>query len=117
MVAEVSAQSATATRTLAVADAVEYQELIATKRDAAAVIVFIDGTELAIGERVCPVLTLRRQEFDARFPGVADRYELYPGRAATDRYHIFTYSEKPERYERFCRELRRRRTEDRNLEL
>ena len=46
-----SAQSATATRRLAATDAVAYRELIATQREAAAVIVFIDGTELAIGEQ------------------------------------------------------------------
>lgn len=51
VVAEVSAQSATLTRRLAAADAVAYRELIATQREAAAVIVFIDGTELAIGEQ------------------------------------------------------------------
>jgi hypothetical protein len=51
VVAEVSAQSATATRRLVSADAVAYQELIATQREAAAVIVFVDGTELAIGEQ------------------------------------------------------------------
>ncbi len=51
VVADVSAQTALASRRLATADEVRYQELIATERSSAAVIQFVDGTELAIGEQ------------------------------------------------------------------
>src|SRR5213075_2271041 len=51
VVADVSAETAIASRKLATADDVRYQELIATERGSAAVIQFIDATELAIGEQ------------------------------------------------------------------
>ena len=51
VVADVSAQTTVASRMLATADEVRYQELIATERSSAAVIQFVDGTELAIGEQ------------------------------------------------------------------
>lgn len=51
VVADVSAKTALASRRLATADEVRYQELIATERSSAAVIQFVDGTELAIGEQ------------------------------------------------------------------
>jgi hypothetical protein len=59
VVADVSAETALASRRLATADEVRYQELIATERSSAAVIQFVDGTELAIGEQA----RVRRDEF------------------------------------------------------
>lgn len=50
IVAEVSAQAPDATRRLAVADRVRFQELISTAQGSAAAIALIDGTELAMGE-------------------------------------------------------------------
>jgi hypothetical protein len=51
VIADVSAETALASRRLATADEVRFQELIATERSSAAVIQFVDGTELAIGEQ------------------------------------------------------------------
>jgi hypothetical protein len=51
VVADVSAKTTVASRRLATADQVRYQELIATERSSAAVIQFVDSTELAIGEQ------------------------------------------------------------------
>jgi len=51
IVADVSAETALASRKLATSDDVRYQELIATDRSSAAVIQFIDATQLAIGEQ------------------------------------------------------------------
>jgi hypothetical protein len=66
--------------------------------------------DIFIGERVCPVLTLDRAQFDARFPGVAARWEFYPAtRHTTDRYHLFTYSEAAHWYYKLARELRQSR--------
>ncbi len=50
IVAEVSAQAANASRLLAVDDPVTFNELIATRAKAAAVLALADGTELAMGE-------------------------------------------------------------------
>jgi aspartate aminotransferase-like enzyme len=51
--------------------------------------------EMFIGnQEICPVLTVKRYEFDAMFPGVASRYQLYPETSPDyGYYHIFTYSE------------------------
>jgi aspartate aminotransferase-like enzyme len=73
--------------------------------DVCALLTGVIPPEIFIGERVCPVLTLDRAKFDARFPGVAARWELYPGSTATDRYHVFTYSEAPHWYRAFAQEL------------
>jgi len=51
VVANVSAETATASRKLAATDDVRYQELIATDRSSATVIQLVDATELAIGEQ------------------------------------------------------------------
>ena len=50
IVAEVSAEAANASRLLAVDDPVTFNELIATRAKAAAVLALADGTELAMGE-------------------------------------------------------------------
>ncbi len=50
IVAEVSAEAANASRLLAVDDPVQFNELIATRTKAAAVLALADGTELAMGE-------------------------------------------------------------------
>lgn len=71
VVPEVSAQSATATRRLVATDEVAFQELIATQRAAAAVIVFADETELAIGEQA----EVRLDEF-VFDPGAAGKLTL-----------------------------------------
>ena len=71
VVADVSAQSALASRRLAPADEVRYQELIATERSSAAVIQFVDATELAIGEQAR--VRLDAFVFD---PGAAGRLDL-----------------------------------------
>lgn len=73
--------------------------------DVCALLAGVIPPEIFIGERVCPVLTLDRAKFDARFPGVAARWELYPGTTVTDRYHVFTYSEAPHWYRAFAQEL------------
>jgi hypothetical protein len=51
VVADVSAETTVASRRLATSDEVRYRELIATERSSAAVIQFVDSTELAIGEQ------------------------------------------------------------------
>src|SRR5262245_54849241 len=71
VVADVSARTALASRKLATADEVRYQELIATERSSAAVIQFVDGTELAIGEQA----RVRLDEF-VFDPGAAGRLDL-----------------------------------------
>ena len=71
VVADVSAESALASRRLATADEVRYQELIATERSSAAVIQFVDGTELAIGEQA----RVRLDEF-VFDPGAAGKLDL-----------------------------------------
>jgi hypothetical protein len=71
VVADVSAQTAVASRRLATADEVRYQELIATERSSAAVIQFVDGTELAIGEQAR--VRLDAFVFD---PGAAGKLDL-----------------------------------------
>lgn len=71
VVADVSAQTALASRRLATADEVRYQELIATERSSAAVIQFVDGTELAIGEQAR--VRLDAFVFD---PGAAGKLDL-----------------------------------------
>ena len=71
MVADVSARTAVASRQLATADEVRYQELIATERSSAAVIQFVDGTELAIGEQA----KVRLDEF-VFDPGAAGKLDL-----------------------------------------
>jgi hypothetical protein len=71
VVADVSAETALASRRLATADEVRYQELIATERSSAAVIQFVDGTELAIGEQA--QVRLDAFVFD---PGAAGKLDL-----------------------------------------
>jgi len=71
VVADVSARTALASRRLATADEVRYQELIATERSSAAVIQFVDGTELAIGEQAR--VRLDAFVFD---PGAAGKLDL-----------------------------------------
>ena len=71
VVADVSAKTALASRRLATADEVRYQELIATERGSAAVIQFVDGTELAIGEQAR--VRLDAFVFD---PGAAGKLDL-----------------------------------------
>jgi hypothetical protein len=71
VVADVSAKTALASRRLATSDEVRYQELIATERSSAAVIQFIDGTELAIGEQA----RVRLDEF-VLDPGAAGKLDL-----------------------------------------
>ena len=71
VVADVSAETALASRRLATADEVRYQELIATERSSAAVIQFVDGTELAIGEQAR--VRLDAFVFD---PGAAGKLDL-----------------------------------------
>jgi hypothetical protein len=71
VVADVSAQTALASRRLATADEVRYQELIATERSSAAVIQFVDGTELAIGEQA----RVRLDDF-VFDPGTAGKLDL-----------------------------------------
>jgi len=71
VVADVSAETALASRRLATADEVRYQELIATERSSAAVIQFVDGTELAIGEQA----RVRLDEF-VFDPGAAGKLDL-----------------------------------------
>lgn len=71
VVADVSASTALASRRLATADEVRYQELIATDRSSAAVIQFVDGTELAIGEQA----RVRLDEF-VFDPGAAGKLDL-----------------------------------------
>jgi len=71
VVANVSAETALASRKLATADDVRYQELIATERGSATVIQFIDSTELAIGEQA----RVRLDEF-VFDPGAAGRLDL-----------------------------------------
>jgi hypothetical protein len=71
VVADVSARTAVASRQLATADEVRYQELIATERSSAAVIQFVDGTELAIGEQAR--VRLDAFVFD---PGAAGKLDL-----------------------------------------
>jgi hypothetical protein len=71
VVADVSAETALASRRLAVSDEVRYQELIATQRSSAAVIQFIDRTELAIGEQA----RVRLDEF-VFDPGPAGKLDL-----------------------------------------
>jgi hypothetical protein len=51
VVADVSAETSIASRRLAASDEVRYQDLIATERSSAAVIQFVDSTEIAIGEQ------------------------------------------------------------------
>lgn len=60
---------------------------------------------MSLGQPVCPVITVRRDLFDARFPGVSQEFELYPGPSATDRYQIFTYSQREEDYAPFIERL------------
>jgi hypothetical protein len=55
---------------------------------------------MQVGDAAGPVLTVRRTAFEARFPGVAQAFALYPAtRPATiypvhqETYQIFTYSE------------------------
>src|SRR5688500_35750 len=71
VVADVSAQTTVASRRLATADEVRYQELIATERRSAAVIQFVDGTELAMGEQA----KVRLDEF-VFDPGAAGKLDL-----------------------------------------
>src|SRR6185503_4921753 len=71
VVADVSAQTALASRRLATADEVRYQELIATERSSAAVIQFVVWTELAIGEQAR--VRLDAFVFD---PGAAGKLDL-----------------------------------------
>jgi hypothetical protein len=71
VVADVSARTAVASRRLAAADEVRFQELIATERSSAAVIQFVDGTELAIGEQAR--VKLDEFVFD---PGAAGKLDL-----------------------------------------
>jgi hypothetical protein len=71
VVADVSARTALASRRLATADEVRYQELISTERSSAAVIQFVDGTELAIGEQA----RVRLDEF-VFDPGAAGKLDL-----------------------------------------
>jgi hypothetical protein len=71
IVADVSAETTLASRRLATADEVRYQELIATERSSAAVIQLIDGTELAIGEQAR--VRLDAFVFD---PGAAGKLDL-----------------------------------------
>ncbi|MGH6892235.1 MAG: FecR family protein [Dongiaceae bacterium] len=71
VVAEVSAQSAAASRRLATSDEVRYRELIATAESSAAVIVFVDATGLAIGEQA----RIRLDEFVFN-PGSAGKLDL-----------------------------------------
>jgi hypothetical protein len=71
IVADVSAQTAAASRKLATADDVRYQELIATDRSSAAVIQFVDATELAIGEQA----RVRLDDF-VFDPGAAGKFNL-----------------------------------------
>ncbi|WP_119301517.1 FecR family protein [Dongia deserti] len=70
VVADVSAETAVANRRLATADEVRYQELIATQGSSAAVIQFVDETELAIGERAR--VRLDEFVFDPGAAGVLD---------------------------------------------
>jgi hypothetical protein len=71
IVADVSAETPLASRRLAPADEVRYQELIATERSSAAVIQFVDGSELAIGEQAR--VRLDAFVFD---PGAAGKLDL-----------------------------------------
>jgi hypothetical protein len=71
VVAEVSAESAAESRRLVVSDHVRYQELIATAHGSAAVIEFVDDTELAIGEQA----RVRLDEF-VFDPGAAGKLDL-----------------------------------------
>jgi len=71
VVADVSAQTALASRRLSTSDEVRYQELIATERSSAAVIQFVDATEIAIGEQAR--VKLDEFVFD---PGAAGKLDL-----------------------------------------
>ncbi|MEZ5833497.1 MAG: FecR family protein [Dongiaceae bacterium] len=71
VVADVSAETALASRKLAVSDDVRYRELIATARDSATVIQFVDQTELAIGEQA----RVRLDDF-VFDPGTAGKLDL-----------------------------------------
>ncbi|HEV8391489.1 MAG TPA: FecR family protein [Dongiaceae bacterium] len=71
VVADVSAESSVASRRLAAADEVRYKELIATERGSAAVIQFVDATELAIGEQA----RVRLDEF-VFDPGAVGKLDL-----------------------------------------
>lgn len=61
--------------------------------------------DITIGERRCPVITVKKEPFDAAFPGVAKQFDLYPETGNTDRYHIFTYSEALFDYERLAKAI------------
>lgn len=71
VVQQVSAETALASRRLAPADEVRFQELIATEKRSAAVIQFLDQTELALGEQA----RVRLDEF-VFDPGAAGRFGL-----------------------------------------
>jgi hypothetical protein len=71
VVADVSAETTVASRRLATSDEVRYRELIATERSSAAVIQFVDSTELAIGEQA----RVRLDEF-VFDPGAAGKLGL-----------------------------------------
>lgn len=59
--------------------------------------------DLTIGSRHCPVITIRRKEFDARYPDAGSKFQLYPeNNPDSETYHVFTYSEDIEDYQRLA---------------
>jgi hypothetical protein len=62
--------------------------------------------DMTIGERHCPVITIKRKEFDDRFPDIADMYQLYPETNPDSPYHIFTYSGHLLDYAQFAQSLK-----------
>jgi aspartate aminotransferase-like enzyme len=70
-------------------------------------IIEVIPAEICIGERMAPALTFDKAKFDARFPGIAEKFQLYPAtKPESKTYHIFTYSEHIEKYQQLIKALK-----------
>ena len=63
------------------------------------------GKEDIIGEKICPVITIKKNSVPIN---IATKYQLYGlNNPSTDNYQIFTYSHPREHYEDFIKDLKK----------
>ena len=62
------------------------------------------GKENIIGESICPVITIRKKSIHE---SVISKYQLYGNHLDSEFIQIFTYSEKMEKYEELCSEIKK----------
>jgi aspartate aminotransferase-like enzyme len=63
--------------------------------------------DIYIGDHTAPALTFDKAKFDARFPEVGEKFQLYPATKPHSKvYHVFTYSEPTEKYQQLIKELK-----------